>query len=173
MCCTRNQMNINISNLIRETNLTQEINLVFKESSFKDGAEIIEFSKPVELSGLLTSAGDIIHIDCKLKTELILTCSRCLEKFNYELCIEFSEEFSSSPDNKNDEVIFIDSDTIDITEIIQNNIIFTLPMKRLCKEDCKGLCLHCGSNLNLTTCNCDKGSIDPRLSKLKDLFSTD
>ena len=47
--------------------------------------------------------------------------------------------------------MFIDSDTLDITEIIENSIISTLPIKRLCKEDCKGLCSKCGANLNIET----------------------
>lgn len=93
------------------------------------------------------------------------------ENFTYGLCIDLCEKLTTNPDDKDDEVIFIDSDTIDITEIIENNIILALPVKRLCKEDCKGLCLRCGSNLNFTTCNCDKDNTDPRLSKLKDLFS--
>ena len=56
---------------------------------------------------------------------------------------------------------------------MENNILLTLPIKRLCKEDCKGLCQQCGNNLNLSTCQCDNDDIDPRLAKLKDLFSTD
>lgn len=166
-------MIINIANLVSKKNFSQEIHKVFDEKSFMDAGEVIEFAKPIELDGLLSVAGDIVSLDCKLKTELVLTCSRCLEKFKHELSIDICEKFSANPASKNDEVIFIDSDTVDITEIIENDIVLALPMKRLCKEDCKGLCPHCGSNLNFTTCKCKDEDIDPRLSKLKDLFSTD
>ena len=47
------------------------------------------------------------------------------------------------------------------------------PMKIVCSEKCKGLCTHCGSNLNITQCNCSENEIDPRFESLKSLFSKD
>jgi uncharacterized protein len=47
----------------------------------------------------------------------------------------------------------------------------SIPLKVLCKDDCKGLCPRCGINLNDTSCSCDTTDTDPRwapLSKLKD-----
>ncbi|WP_341458640.1 DUF177 domain-containing protein [Clostridium tetanomorphum] len=101
-----------------------------------------------------------------------LTCSRCLEKFSKDIEIEVNEKFSSDNANKDDDYIFIDSDAIDITEIIENNITLSLPIRRLCKEECKGLCQTCGTNLNHSRCNCKNEDIDPRLAKLKELFSS-
>ncbi|NMA14219.1 MAG: DUF177 domain-containing protein [Clostridia bacterium] len=43
-------------------------------------------------------------------------------------------------------------------------------MKTLCREDCKGLCPICGSNLNIKQCRCERESIDPRLAALKNFF---
>jgi len=87
--------------------------------------------------------------------------------------IHAHEKFSNNSDNKDDEIIFIDGDTIDITNIVKNNIILSLPFKKLCKDDCKGICQNCGGNLNTTSCHCKEDDIDPRLAKLKDLFSAD
>ena len=40
-------------------------------------------------------------------------------------------------------------------------------MKPLCREDCKGLCAQCGTNLNTDTCECAPVWEDPRLAALK------
>lgn len=65
--------------------------------------------------------------------------------------------------------MLLEDEVIDVTEVIENNIIIELPIKRLCKENCKGLCQQCGVNLNFSKCKCEK-DIDPRLAKLKDFF---
>ena len=66
--------------------------------------------------------------------------------------------------------MFVDGDTLDITEIIENSIISTLPIKRLCKEDCNGLCSQCGANKNVENCSCLDYDVDVRLAKLRELF---
>ncbi|SUY61625.1 ribosomal protein L32 family protein [Clostridium sporogenes] len=66
--------------------------------------------------------------------------------------------------------MLLKNEAIDVTEVIENNIIIELPIKRLCKKNCKGLCQQCGANLNFSKCKCEK-DIDPRLAKLKDFFS--
>lgn len=166
-------MTINISELLKKKIASQELHLVFEEESFSFDGENIVFSKPVRLDGTLSLTGDLLILDCTISTELILNCSRCLEEFKYPVEIEIEEKFSNNPDNKDDDIIFIDSDTIDITEIIQNDIGMSLPFKKLCKDECKGLCQHCGTNLNVNTCKCEQDDIDPRLAKLKDMFTAD
>ncbi|MGB9809870.1 MAG: YceD family protein, partial [Caldanaerobacter sp.] len=49
-------------------------------------------------------------------------------------------------------------------------VILSLPMKFLCKEDCKGLCPICGTNLNYGSCSCKREDIDPRLEVLSKLL---
>lgn len=166
-------MIIDVADILKKKNAKKEMHLLYNENKFSVAGEDINFSKPVKLDLNLAMVGDILMLEGNLETELILSCSRCLEGFNYALNVPISEKFTYNPDNKDEEIFFIDSDTIDITEIIQNNIITSLPMKKLCKEDCKGLCQHCGTNRNFSSCNCEDDDIDPRLAKLKDLFSAE
>jgi len=58
---------------------------------------------------------------------------------------------------------------IDLRSDICENLLLMIPMKRLCKEDCLGLCATCGANLNLETCHCKSATIDARWEKLKNL----
>lgn len=167
-------MKLDISDLLKKETANKKFHLELEETGFFDGRENINFLQPVKFDGILSKVGDIITLTGKLNTVLELSCSRCLEKFDYVVDLDIEEKLTASDGaNKDDDVIFIDSDTIDITEIIENNIILTLPIKRLCREDCKGLCQQCGANLNFSACNCTKDDIDPRLAKLKDMFLTD
>lgn len=164
-------MKIDVLDLISKKASKKKVHLVSNIENFYDDGEYIEFLKPVTLDGDVVIVENVIRLEGKVTTELGLSCSRCLTSFNYDIDFQIHENFSNNPENKDDEIIFIDSDIIDITEIIKNNIILSLPIKKLCKDDCKGLCQVCGSNLNISSCNCNDDTVDPRLAKLKDLFS--
>lgn len=166
-------MIVDISDLNRKKVSKKNVHLVYNEESFYDEGEKIEFLKPVVLEGNLYLIEDLISLEGEIFTEVNLTCSRCLSDFSQKIDLPVHEKFSINPENEDDEVIFVNGDTIDITDVIKNNIIISLPIKKLCKNDCKGLCQHCGTNLNISSCNCAKDDIDPRLSRLKDLFSAD
>lgn len=58
---------------------------------------------------------------------------------------------------------------LDLEELILSDILLELPTKLLCKEDCKGLCPHCGCNLNHQSCDCNKAYHDPRWDVLNTL----
>lgn len=165
-------MKIDLSNLIKAEAAEQELHIELPDKSFNDGSEDIVILEPVVFNGKLSLLENVFFLDGKCTFKLQLTCYRCLEKFNYDLKIDIHEKLTNDSENKDDELILIDNGSLDITEILLNNIFVSLPMKRLCSKNCKGLCQYCGTNLNISTCNCDKEDIDPRLSKLK-MFSTD
>ena len=66
-------------------------------------------------------------------------------------------------------VSFYHDDRIDLADVIREQFYLALPMKPLCRADCKGLCPTCGSNRNRETCSCRPAWVDPRLEKLKEL----
>lgn len=166
-------MFVDLNDLLSKKKISKELHLTIEERSFNDSDEEIKFLTPIVFNGNINVIGDIISLTGTVKTKIQLTCSRCLESYPYDINLDINEKFSNIIANEDDDIIFLDSDTIDITEIIENNIILTLPIKRLCREDCKGLCQQCGANWNFSTCDCKKDDIDPRLAKLKDMFSTD
>lgn len=79
-------------------------------------------------------------------------------------------ETSQSLDTHDEFVFYYDNDQLEIKEQVLTSILLSLPMKSLCNDNCRGLCLVCGKDLNIEECNCDIQEIDPRLAKLKDLF---
>ena len=119
----------------------------------------------------MNSDGDILLIRANIKTDLEMVCSRCLDTFIYPIDIDIEERFTNNNEHQNDEeIIFVDGNILDITEIVENVIISTLPIKRLCTDNCRGLCYQCGKNLNEGSCNCNTNDVDLRLAKLQELF---
>lgn len=127
------------------------------------------FTCPVHARIRATWSGESILIDGHVQTAARLICSRCLEPFEHAIDIVFSAtaiaENEASADHRltddielsadEMDVIFYGGDSIDLSEEIAQQIIMALPYKPLCQDTCKGLCSHCGINLNHHTCQCD------------------
>jgi len=92
-------------------------------------------------------SGNLI-VTGSLSTHVQLACSRCLDQFLYLID---NKQFSYDCE-------ILDRDIIDLTEPIREDMIVGLPIRPLCREDCKGLCGQCGQNLNLGECGCKKDS---------------
>lgn len=163
-------MLINFSDLLSKKNRKKQISLSFELEPFEFEGEEIRAIEKVSVEGVAISENDVIVINASIKTKLKLSCSRCLDTFIYPIDIDIEERFTNNKELDSEEIMFVDGDTLDITEIIENSIISTLPIKRLCKEDCKGLCSRCGVNKNIENCSCLDYDVDIRLAKLRELF---
>ena len=163
---------IDVSDLLKKKSAQKAMDFTVELEGFDFGDEYIKITDPVKFKGDLDSIGELLELKGQITGTIELTCSRCLVKFPQQLDIEVFEKISNDTEtvDKDGEVVFIDSDTLDITEIVLNNIILSLPIKRLCKEDCRGLCQQCGTDLNSSSCNCESSDVDPRLAKLKGFF---
>ena len=114
-----------------------------------------------------------------LTGEIELECSRCLEPFTLPMATDFDLRYVPRTENvgegerevEEDDLAtaFYDDDQIDLGHLIMEQFQLALPMKALCKEDCKGLCPTCGTNLNAGSCGCNVKWEDPRLAALKAL----
>ena len=163
-------MIIKFSDLLAKGSRNKEIKSSFEFQPVKFEGEEIKAVSMVDVNGQVNSKDEILELKAHIKTNLELTCSRCLDTFIYPIHVDIEERFTNNPDLEDEGIMFVDGDTINITEVIENCIISTLPIKRLCKEDCKGLCSQCGTNKNVKECQCDNFDVDIRLAKLRELF---
>ena len=164
-------MIINFSDLLSKKNRKKEISLSFELEPFEFEGEEIRAIEKVDVKGVAISEKDVILIEASIKTKLKLNCSRCLDTFIYPIDIDIEERFTNNKELQDEEgIIFVEGDTLDLSLIVENSIISTLPIKRLCAEDCKGLCSNCGANLNVENCSCLDYDVDVRLAKLRELF---
>lgn len=164
-------MILDFTELINNTSTDMSIDFSISEikNTFFEGDKIV-FSAPIKVVGNALRNDKNISLDASVSTELELVCSRCLETFKYPVNIQIHEEFTNNRSDEDDETNLLMSGKVEITEIVVDDILSSLPIKRLCSENCRGLCQHCGVNLNREQCNCEADDIDPRLAKLKDLF---
>jgi len=116
---------------------------------------------------------DRYYIKTKLFTTAHFYCDRCLDNFNQDLKSSFRLYYLKSVEaeasDSNYRFLPGNAHEIDLTEDVVENLLLAVPMKKLCKESCEGLCPDCGVNLNKKKCSCKKEKIDPRWEKLKDL----
>ena len=163
-------MKVQISDIISGKDRSKKVNYTVEIPDVEFEGDIIKFAKPCIVDGMITSDSDILVIKANIKTELEMVCSRCLDTFIYPIDIDIEERFTTNVDSEDDEATVVMNDVLDITEIVETSIISTLPIQRVCKDDCKGLCQECGCNLNYKTCSCDKEDVDVRFEALRGLF---
>jgi uncharacterized protein len=120
-----------------------------------------------------------IRLVGQLATRLELACARCLEPVARDVERSFDLIFRpTGVDRRGDEVSIHEADTeigyysgdgLQLEDALREQVLLAVPLKAVCREDCKGLCPHCGRNLNQETCNCAAPVLDERWSALKDL----
>lgn len=141
--------------------------------------ETASFCGPVSARLVVSNTGAVLLAQGEVAGKLGLTCDRCLELFEYAFLLPFEETYRPVPGGEEigpgcgreeAESVPFSGDLLDITPEVLNGVILALPMKALCRDDCPGLCPHCGSNLGVGQCSCESEKIDPRFSVLKDFF---
>jgi uncharacterized protein len=120
------------------------------------------FLRPVSIELELEAVGEAILCRTKVGTASHQICDRCAIEFDFPLRAEIAFKFlqkhtGGSIVSDSDEVKYYypDNPEVDITPDIRDELILALPMKILCREDCKGLCPRCGADLNVESCNCN------------------
>ena len=78
---------------------------------------------------------------------------------------------TSLNDESNEDFVLLKDFQLPLDELVTTDLLLSLPMKSLCREDCRGLCPQCGHNLNNGECGCRQETVDPRLAALKDLLN--
>jgi len=130
------------------------------------------FDGPVSIFGAITntSGNGIISLAYSVVGCIGAKCDRCLEPFIRSFNQEYSHILLKEANQEETEYIVCADSSLDLDELVREDIFLGLPPKMLCFEDCKGLCDRCGTNWNLEECGCYAQDIDPRLEKLKDFF---
>lgn len=132
--------------------------------------------------------GTTVHVRGTLSTRVLVDCGRCLERYavpmEQELDLFYLPREKERPQDEEEDVELTDRDVVvgyhdghqlDLGDVVREQVFLSLPLKRLCREDCRGLCPTCGKNLNAGDCGCPppEPAEDPRLAPLKKLFDKD
>jgi uncharacterized protein len=127
---------------------------------------------------LVERDGDKVSISGGFEATAQLACSRCLDAIVAHVEPQVNLEFVPAPSVRHGqtelgeddlEVDFYRADLLDVGALLRSETDLALPMKALCRPDCRGLCPVCGGNKNVTECRCEPRGTDPRLAPLEAL----
>ncbi len=121
---------------------------------------------------------DTLEVSFETDVKVVRTCSRCLENVDCEYHLTVfrninlaTKEAYTDDASDADEISYIEDCNLDIDMLVLDELYTVLPMNVVCKDDCKGICKVCGTNLNESTCNCDQTVPDPRMAVFSDIFN--
>jgi uncharacterized protein len=162
-----------------ETDLTRR----FEPAAFEGRDNPFQLVAPANLRLKVRKDKDRYRLVGAVTTVLGLTCSRCLEPYQLPVDSRFDVRYLPHTQMASDAEREVEEDdlsdafyrdeVIDLGQLMDEQFYLALPMKPLCRADCKGLCANCGKNLNVETCDCQVRWEDPRLASLKALMNRD
>lgn len=130
-------------------------------------------TQPVMVKGQFENRAGVVSMKGTAYVRLETPCDRCTAMTVQELTVPVEHLLVTSAVNEeSDELVVIPDMQLDPDELLRCDVLWALPAKHLCREDCKGICPDCGKNLNEGKCGCKK-SIDPRLEGLLGLLDSD
>ena len=116
-----------------------------------------KFTSDAEVKGYFEYLDEQLHLVASASVQLLCVCDKCGEEFETTLNFPVEETFVEQYNLHDDEsFVIINGTSVEIDEVVANNLLLSLPTKMLCKTDCKGLCQICGKNKNYYTCNCEQ-----------------
>jgi uncharacterized protein len=122
-----------------------------------------------------------IRIQGRLATRMELSCARCLEPVMQDVKREFDLLYrpqgadagrdEMSVTDAEAEISYYEGEGILLDDVVREQVLLAAPLKVTCREDCKGLCPLCGTNLNQEQCSCAVAQEEPRWAALKEIRS--
>lgn len=131
---------------------------------------------PLEVTGAAELLEGQIRVTGAFETKIEMACARCLEPVVEEVHRSFDLFYQPLPKGtkpeeerlKDDEteIGFFQGEGLFLADILKEQVLLALPMKAICRSDCRGLCAACGANLNHEECRCETHTTDPRMAPL-------
>lgn len=115
--------------------------------------------------------GSRVGLTGRLKAQVEFDCDRCLKPVTVPVSQDFDLLYIPVPSRPREEtelgvddleVAFYQGQSIDLDDVVREQVELALPMARLCGEACRGLCSQCGADLNQGECDCASKSADLR-----------
>jgi uncharacterized protein len=131
------------------------------------------FSAPLRCEIGIQRIRDRIDVHLDLETAVKLSCSRCGEPMRYEIQTSVDVTFlpelrrRETEDEQDATDLEFYREEIDLRGVVRDTFLLAVPIAVLCRKDCKGLCPSCGTNLNLSSCECEKKGASSPFEKLR------
>ncbi len=158
----------------------ERIEVNIEPSEIRLGVPCYRLNDPLVFSGTVIKSEDDIYIEGKLQGAIESECSRCLTSFKMPLDLEVNVVYVPEREVSEEEgadieeganTFYYSGDTVDLRQEIQDLVLVSLPIKPVCRPECKGLCSQCGADLNEGPCGCEQRTGPSPFDKLKGLRS--
>jgi len=164
-------MIIDLSEIIKDYGGKMDISAPVQMNDTEFLGESFVFEKPLNLKGTIVNNTKSLEFTAKAEGEMQVHCARCNKPLTVPVKFRIHEILASEDSEIEDEdTVVFSGEKLDITDIVLNSFLMNVSGKYLCKEDCKGLCLKCGADLNEGECNCSNDEIDPRWAGLQEIM---
>ncbi len=169
-------MLLNLSEVFKEQGKTEHVSTEVEMDTVELNGMKYPLKEKTNIEWTLTNIEPgRAKIEGKVRLVFDAPCDRCLSNVKVELELK-PERYVVPPESLNpedeevDDLSFMEGYNLNTETLLYNEIMENWPAKILCRDDCKGLCLVCGRNLNEGECGCDRFVPDPRLAGIQDLF---
>lgn len=170
-------MLVNLTDVFTNEGQVQELDVPYEADTFTSqlGTFLIREKSPVALR--LSNIGQSkALVQGKARFVFALACDRCLRDVDYTFDLSFdsvvvSPDYAGDGEEYEDSAALMEGYHLNVDELINDELLLDWPVKILCREDCKGICMVCGRNRNDGDCGCDDFVPDPRMAAIKDLFN--
>lgn len=166
---------ISVADLINRPGASRQIDLALAVPDKIDTA-VVGIASPLRLVGVLESVVDGVLVRGDVETTLHMACSRCLTAVSDSVRIDVAELFvdpgraGDSDDAGAEEGYEIrGSEDIVLETLLRDALAPNAPYQPRCRDDCEGLCVACGTDLNEAECGCSDQDFDPRWAPLAQL----
>jgi len=145
------------------------------ELSLED--ERLRLTGEARVEGRASRKGEEVRLRGRVTAEAEVFCDRCLRPAAAPLEVEFETAFipAEYEAGKTENVELLadelglaayEGDSVNLDELVREQLLLALPARVLCREECRGLCPDCGADLNEGECGCDRAETDPRWAAL-------
>lgn len=139
------------------------------------------FVAPLRTQLRAVRVGEMVEVEGTVETQIRLACSRCLKEYETPLSGRFALTFTRQAPQVTDEsgeeevelsaeemgLVLFHGEELDLGEQIAEQVIMALPMRPLCREECRGLCPQCGVDRNAGECGCEQQEFSIKFAALK------
>jgi uncharacterized protein len=143
--------------------------------------EHARLTEPPEVEGRVRRSGHEVRLKGRITARAEVDCDRCLKAVPVPVETEFDVTYVPEEDYRASEAAELqeedlglsvfDGETIDVDELVREQLLLALPTRALCAEECKGLCPVCGADRNSAACDCATKEVDPRWAGLKAMMN--
>ena len=144
--------------------------LDFQETKFRQAG-------PLKVNAEAELAGGEIQVRGHISGDLEAACDRCLEQMRFPVDIDFDLPYRPMEEIAREEELevgadeltvgFFSGDGVNLADVVREQVLLSVPMKTVCRPDCRGLCPVCGANRNLRECGCSVQHKDSPFAFLK------